>query len=108
MAEDVVLALIEKYPYAQSLRFIYERKVFGKHSSVQNLSSTLLYASSPSWLYEFMHCKPRTEPDVFMPSDEIPVDGALRDDDETIEIEAERETVAEQFYPRLRLMNWIV
>jgi len=29
--EDIILALIEKYPYAQSLRFVYERKVFGKH-----------------------------------------------------------------------------
>ncbi len=103
VAEDVVLALIEKYPYAQSLRFIYERKVFGKHSSVQNLSSTLLYASSPSWLYEFMHCKPTTEPDVFMPSDEIPVDGALRDDDGTIEIEAERETVAEPVLSKIEV-----
>lgn len=55
--EDVILALIEKYPYAQSLRFIYERKVFGESKPVQNLSSTLLYASSPNWLYEFMHSR---------------------------------------------------
>jgi len=56
--EDVILALIEKYPYAQSLRFIYERKVFGESKPVQNLSSALLYASSPNWLYEFMHSRP--------------------------------------------------
>jgi hypothetical protein len=95
VAEDVFLALIEKYPYAQSLRFVYERKVFGKHSSVQNLSSTLLYASSPSWLYEFMHCKSEAEPDALIPSDEFIVGGALRDDDGMIEIEAESEMVAE-------------
>jgi len=55
--EDMILALIEKYPYAQSLRFIYERKIFGESKPVQNLSATLLYAPSPNWLYEFMHSK---------------------------------------------------
>ncbi|WP_343564922.1 hypothetical protein [Sphingobacterium sp.] len=55
--EEVILALIEKYPYAQSLRFILERKIFGKSKSVQNLSATLLYAPSPNWLYEFVHSR---------------------------------------------------
>ncbi len=55
--KSVFLALIEKYPYAQSLRFSYERKLFGENNPIQNLSSTLLYASSPNWLYEFMHSK---------------------------------------------------
>lgn len=53
--EDIILALIEKYPYVQGLRFVYERKIFEESSSLQNMSSTLLYASSPNWLYEFMH-----------------------------------------------------
>ncbi|MDF2519172.1 MAG: hypothetical protein K0R59_4468 [Sphingobacterium sp.] len=55
VGEEVILALIEKYPYAQSLRFIHERKIFGESKPVQNLSATLLYAPSPNWLYEFMH-----------------------------------------------------
>jgi hypothetical protein len=38
-----------------------------------------------------------------MPSDEIPVDGALRDDDGTIEIEAERETVAEPVLSKIEV-----
>lgn len=56
--QDIILALIEKYPYVQSLRFAYERKIFGEGGGVQDLSSALLYASSPNWLYEFVHNKP--------------------------------------------------
>lgn len=53
--EEIILSLIDKYPYVQGLRFIYERKIFKENNSLQDMSSTLLYASSPSWLYEFMH-----------------------------------------------------
>lgn len=90
--EDLILALIEKYPYAQSLRFIYERKVFGESKPVQNLSSTLLYASSPNWLYEFMHSKPivvMTEiqlEDIFILDEEV--DGGVSEESEEMMTEA--------------------
>ncbi len=90
--EDLILALIEKYPYAQSLRFIYERKVFGESKPVQNLSSTLLYASSPNWLYEFMHSKPivvMTEiqlEDIFILDAEV--DGGVSEESEEMMTEA--------------------
>lgn len=90
--EDLILALIEKYPYAQSLRFIYERKVFGESKPVQNLSSTLLYASSPNWLYEFMHSKPivvMTEiqlEDIFILDEDV--DGGVSEESEEMMTEA--------------------
>jgi len=88
--EDIILALIEKYPYAQSLRFVYERKVFGKHGSVQNLSSTLLYASSPSWLYEFVHSKSVVAPTPITPQDEVIMEERLNNNDEgVVEIQEE-------------------
>ncbi|VTR33142.1 hypothetical protein [Sphingobacterium thalpophilum] len=77
--EDVILALIEKYPYVQGLRFVYERKIFEEHKAVQNLSSTLLYASSPNWLYEFMHRKPGTQ------TASAPMDNVLEDEDRIAE-----------------------
>lgn len=101
--EDLILALIEKYPYAQSLRFVYERKVFGKHGSVQNLSSTLLYASSPSWLYEFVHSKSTVEPAPITQQDELIVDEVLSDDEGLVEIEAEGEMVAEPVLSKLEV-----
>ena len=93
--EDIILALIEKYPYAQSLRFVYERKVFGKQNAVQNLSSTLLYASSPSWLYEFMHCKSAVESAPIIQPDEFLANETLSEDDGLVEVEEERVEVDE-------------
>ncbi|WP_293903249.1 MULTISPECIES: hypothetical protein [unclassified Sphingobacterium] len=93
--EDIILALIEKYPYAQSLRFVYERKVFGKHGSVQNLSSTLLYASSPSWLYEFVHSKSVVAPTPITQQDEVIIEERLNNDEGVVEIEEESVEVDE-------------
>lgn len=93
--EDLILALIEKYPYAQSLRFVYDRKVFGKHGSVQNLSSTLLYASSPSWLYEFVHSKSAVAPPPITQQDEFIAEEVLNDDEGLVEIEEESVEVDE-------------
>ncbi len=93
--EDIILALIEKYPYAQSLRFVYERKVFGKHGSVQNLSSTLLYASSPSWLYEFVHSKSVVAPTPMTQQDEVIIEERLNNDEGVVEIEEESVEVDE-------------
>ncbi len=87
--EDIILALIEKYPYAQSLRFVYERKVFGKHGSVQNLSSTLLYASSPSWLYEFVHSESVVVPTPITQQDEVILEERLNNDEGVVEIQEE-------------------
>ena len=87
--EDLILALIEKYPYAQSLRFVYERKVFEKHQTVQNLSSTLLYACSPSWLYEFVHVKSAVDSAAITQSDELLVDEESIGDDRVVEIAAD-------------------
>ncbi len=93
--EDIILALIEKYPYAQSLRFVYERKVFGKHHVVQNLSTTLLYASSPSWLYEFMHSKSAVASLPVMQSDELLGGEELSGDSGFVEVVGEEEMAAE-------------
>lgn len=93
--EDIILALIEKYPYAQSLRFVYERKVFGKHGSVQNLSSTLLYASSPSWLYEFVHSKSAVVSTPITQQVEFIADERLNDDEGVVEIEVQSVEVDE-------------
>lgn len=92
--EEVILGLIEKYPYAQSLRFIYERKVFGESKPVQNLSSTLLYASSPNWLYEFMHSRPTVEREEIQLEDIIFLEDDLDEDVEaTVVAETEVEAV---------------
>ncbi|RKO71406.1 hypothetical protein D7322_11635 [Sphingobacterium puteale] len=92
--EEVILGLIEKYPYAQSLRFIYERKVFGESKPVQNLSSTLLYASSPNWLYEFMHSRPTVEREEIQLEDIIILEDDLDEDVEaTVVAETEVEAV---------------
>lgn len=92
--EEVILGLIEKYPYAQSLRFIYERKVFGESKPVQNLSSTLLYASSPNWLYEFMHSRPTVGREEVQLEDIIILEDDLDEDVEaTVVAETEDEVV---------------
>lgn len=55
LSESDLLSLIARFPYAQSLRFAYERHLYLLNREVHNISSTLLYAANPNWLYEFLH-----------------------------------------------------
>lgn len=55
LSESDLLSLIAKFPYAQSLRFAYERHLYLLNREVHNISSTLLYAANPNWLYEYLH-----------------------------------------------------
>lgn len=55
VSEADLLTLIVKFPYVQSLRFAYERQLYLNNSEVHNISSTLLYAANPNWLYEYLH-----------------------------------------------------
>ena len=45
--------LIDRYPYAQSLRFIQAQKCF-KENGTCTIQDTLLYTSSPHWLYGYL------------------------------------------------------
>lgn len=54
VTEDELLQLILKFPYSQPLRFAYEKKQFLEHQQLPNISSTLLYANSPNWLFEYI------------------------------------------------------
>lgn len=55
LSESDLLSLIAKFPYAQSLRFAYERHLYLLNTELHNISSTLLYAANPNWLYEYLH-----------------------------------------------------
>lgn len=55
VSESDLLALIVKFPYVQSLRFAYERHLYTLNKGETNISSTLLYAANPNWLYEYLH-----------------------------------------------------
>lgn len=54
VGEHDLLQLILKYPYSQPLRFAYEKRQFLDYQELPNISSTLLYASSPIWLFEYI------------------------------------------------------
>ncbi|MDH5828290.1 tetratricopeptide repeat protein [Sphingobacterium faecium] len=62
LSESDLLSLIAKFPYAQSLRFAYERHLYLLNKEVHNISSTLLYAANPNWLYEYLHKATPVEP----------------------------------------------
>ncbi|UIR55530.1 hypothetical protein LZQ00_14810 [Sphingobacterium sp. SRCM116780] len=55
VSESELLSLITKFPYVQSLRFAYERHLYLTDQKVHHISSTLLYAANPNWLYEYLH-----------------------------------------------------
>lgn len=70
LSESDLLSLIAKFPYAQSLRFAYERHLYLLNREVHNISSTLLYAANPNWLYEYLHKAVPVEPSIEVESDD--------------------------------------
>lgn len=70
LSEADLLSLIVKFPYAQSLRFAYERHLYLLNKEVHNISSTLLYAANPNWLYEYLHKAVPAELPVEVESDD--------------------------------------
>ncbi len=51
--EQTLSMLIDRYPYAQSLRFVHARKYFQENGEC-NFNHVLLYTSSPHWLQGYL------------------------------------------------------
>lgn len=67
--EQTLSILIDRYPYAQSLRFIQARKLFQENGK-GNMNDVLLYTSSPHWLQGYLIEGPVRADDVQTPEQE--------------------------------------
>ncbi|WP_293912989.1 MULTISPECIES: hypothetical protein [unclassified Sphingobacterium] len=88
-AEDLQ-RLVEEYPYAQPIRFVYERQQFLSTGMLSQNSLALLYAPNAAWLSEYVSRQPLVVPEL-----EAEPDGYIAFEDvDQLSAEVEEETIS--------------
>ena len=110
MAEDELLALIERYPYAQPLRYALVRRSTLLKAEQAGFKQARLYAPSATWLYEYAHRAVEIVEEVEVVSEDYvpfeeevidqPTEGAVEDVEITEEDEVEDNTFATEEMPQ--------
>ena len=88
-AEDLQ-RLVEEYPYAQPIRFAYERQQFLSTGTLSHNSLALLYAPNAAWLSEYVSRQPLLVPEL-----EAEPDGYIAFEDvDQVSAEKEEESIS--------------